>query len=196
MKAPSGRLSSIPGTSHRRNRGTGGPGGEARPSPGTTPAGAAGPDLEDGVEATVTIGPVSDALDKLQAEHRLIEALLGRGVSRNLPRLRRVLLSHARLEREVLHPALRRAAGDEVRLLLRAAGDGDEWTARLLDRLRRAPVEKKGGLARELRRVVEEHVRREEKDLYPVALRVLDRPSRVRLGERMDILQAEGRGQG
>ena len=68
-----GRRSGIAGTGGgRRNTGTGGPGGEARPSPGSSPPGT--PDLRRGVDATVTTGPISDALERLQAEHRELSA--------------------------------------------------------------------------------------------------------------------------
>src|SRR5439155_25033519 len=69
------RRSSIAGTGGGyRNTGRGGPGGEARPSPGSSPPGT--PDLRGGVEVTATTGPVSDAIERLQGQHREIAALL------------------------------------------------------------------------------------------------------------------------
>jgi len=114
-----GRRSGIAGTGGgRRNTGTGGPGGEARPSPGSSPPGT--PDLRRGVDATVTTGPISDALERLQAEHRELSALLSRS-SRVLPRVEAMLRKHARLEEEIFYPALRSAAGRDFEPVLSEA---------------------------------------------------------------------------
>lgn len=175
----------------RRNR-RAGPDADPRPSPGTKPPGAPG-DLHEGVEATVTTGPVSDALDKLSAEHRLMEALFQRGTARSLPRLQEAFAAHIRVEDEVLYPALRRAGGKELAPLLDRAVRAHTAAAALLDRLGRAPTAQRAPLTRELRRTFEEHVKEEETSVFPVALRVLERAERVQLGERMDLLQAETR---
>src|SRR5205814_433931 len=101
------RRSSIAGTGGgHRHTGLGGPGGEARPSPGTSPPGT--PDLRGGAEVTVTTGPVSDAVERLQSGHREIRALLDRG-TRSIERLAEALDRHSLEVEEVLYPALRAA---------------------------------------------------------------------------------------
>ena len=113
------RRSSIAGTGGgRRNTGGGGHGGEARPSPGTSPPGT--PDLRGGAEVTVTTGVISDAIERLQAGHREITALLARG-TRGLAPLTDAVRRHAQEEEEVFHPALRRAAGRGFATTLRTA---------------------------------------------------------------------------
>jgi Hemerythrin HHE cation binding domain len=181
------RRSSIAGTGGgRRNTGLGGPGGEARPSPGSSPPGA--PDLRDGVERTITTGPISDALERLQAEHRELSALLARS-SRALPRVEAVLRKHVRLEEEILYPALRSAAGREFEPVLAEAVRQHRAIDAALARLRGPDA---AGNRRpywnELRASVDEHVRQEEGPLFAEALRRLTRPERLRLGERMDLL--------
>jgi hypothetical protein len=173
-------------TSRRRRRAAAD--ADPRPSPGNITPGTR--DYREGAEATVTIGPVSDALDKLQAEHRLLEALFQRGTARSVPRLRDAFDRHVLVEDEVFHPALRRAAGKEAADLLDRAARAHEVAAGLLDRLEKAPAGQRARLSRALRQIVEEHVKVEEAEVHPVALRVLDRPERVRLGEEMDLLQA------
>src|SRR5262245_24447742 len=128
------RRSSIAGTGGgRRNTGRGGPGGEARPSPGSSPAGT--PGLRGGVERTMTTGPISDVLERLQAEHRELAALLSRS-ARALPRVERVLRKHTRLEEEIFYPALRSAAGRDFEPVLSGAVRQHRAIAAVLDRLR------------------------------------------------------------
>lgn len=181
------RRSSIAGTGGgRRNTGKGGPGGEARPSPGTSPPGT--PDLRGGVEVTVTTGPVSDAIERLQSGHREVAALLARG-TRVLVELAGALRRHAQEEEEVFHPALRRAAGRGFASTLTESVRQHRVIDRLLDDLRALPT----GPGRrqrfeELRARIEEHVRDTEATVFPEALRKLSRPDRLALGERMDLL--------
>jgi len=184
------RRSSISGTGGgHRNTGRGGAAGEARPSPGTSPPGT--PDLRDGAEATVTAGPVSDAIDRLQAEHREIAALLARG-SRSVARLADAMARHARQEQEVFYPALREAAGRTLAPVL----TGDVARHRAIERLLRDLPGLPAGAPRrqrfdELKVRIEEHVREVETAVFPEALRRLSRPQRVSLGERMDLLAQE-----
>ncbi len=181
------RRSSIAGTGGgRRNTGRGGPGGEARPSPGTSPPGT--PDLRSGPEVTVTTGPVSEAIERLQSEHREIAALLERG-TRALPRLQEALRRHAEQEEEIFYPALRKAAGRSFAPVLTEAVRQHRGIDRRLDALVAMAA---GGARRrefeELRARIEEHVRAEEGTVFPEALRRLTRPERLALGERMDLL--------
>lgn len=181
------RRSTIAGTGGgRRNTGRGGPGGEARPSPGSSPPGTT--DLRGGVERTITTGPISDALERLQAEHRELSALLARS-SRVLPRVEAVLRKHARLEEEIFYPALRSAAGREFEPVLGEAVRQHRAIGAALAKLRGPDA---AGHRRqywnELRACVDEHVRQEEGPLFAEALRRLSRPERLWLGERMDLL--------
>jgi hypothetical protein len=184
------RRSSISGTGGgHRNTGRGGEAGEARPSPGTSPPGT--PDLRDGAEVTVTTGPVSDAIERLQAEHREIAALLARG-SRSMARLADAMARHSRQEEEVFYPALREAAGRAVAAVLTEDVARHRTIERRLRDLRGGPA----GAARrqrfdELKARIEEHVRHLETAVFPEALRRLSRPQRVSLGERMDLLAQE-----
>jgi hypothetical protein len=181
------RRSSIAGTGGgHRNTGRGGPGGEARPSPGTSPPGT--PDLRQGAEATVTTGPISDAIERLQAGHREITALLARG-PRALGPLTEALRRHAHEEQEVFHPALRRAAGRGVAARVTESVRQHRVIERLLGDLGGLPT----GPGRrqrfeELRARIEEHFRDTESGVFPEALRKLTRPERLALGERMDLL--------
>ncbi|PYQ44200.1 MAG: hypothetical protein DMF77_07780 [Acidobacteria bacterium] len=181
------RRSSIAGTGGgHRNTGRGGPGGEARPSPGTSPPGT--PDLRGGAEVTVTAGPARDAIDRLQAEHREIAALLARG-ARSIGQLASVLVRHAVQEEKVFYPALREVAGRGFEPVLTHAIQQHRTIHRLLDDLHGRP----SGAGRrrwfdELRERIEEHMREAEATVFPEALRRLDRPQRVALGERMDLL--------
>jgi hypothetical protein len=181
------RRSSIAGTGGGyRNTGRGGPGGEARPSPGSSPPGT--PDLRDGAEVTVTTGPVSDAIERLQSGHREIVALLGRG-PRALGALTEALRRHAEEEQEVFHPALRRAAGRAVAAEVTESVRQHRVIERLLGDVGGLPT----GPGRrqrfeELRARIEEHFRDTETSLFPAALRKLSRPERLALGERMDLL--------
>jgi len=184
------RRSSISGTGGgHRNTGHGGPAGEARPSPGSSPPGT--PDLRDGAEVTVTTGPVSDAIDHLQAEHREIAALLERGLRAMAP-LAALMARHAVQEEEIFYPAVRRAAGRGVAAALTHAVQ----QRRAIDRLLREVAGQAAGAGRrqrfdELRARIEEHVREVETTVFPQALRCLSRPERVALGERMDLLVQE-----
>jgi hypothetical protein len=182
-----GRRSSIAGTGGgRRNAGRGGPGGEARPSPGSSPPGT--PDLREGAEVTVTTGPVSDAIERLQSRHREIAALLARG-TRSLPRLAEELDGHAEEEEEVFYPALRTAAGRRFAPILAEAVRQHRGIHHLMGELREMPA---GGARRrrfeELRARIEEHITEVEGTVFPEALRRLSRPQRLALGERMDLL--------
>jgi hemerythrin HHE cation binding domain-containing protein len=181
------RQSSIAGTGGgHRNTGRGGPGGEARPSPGTSPPGT--PDLRGGAEATVTTGPVSDALDRLQSQHREIAALLARGF-RALEPLAEALGRHAEEEEEILYPALREAAERRFAPVLIEAVRQHRGIDRLVEILRGLPPgPNRRQRFEELRARVEEHVREVEATLFPEALRRLTRPERLALGERMDLL--------
>jgi hemerythrin HHE cation binding domain-containing protein len=181
------RRSSIAGTGGgRRNVGLGGPGGEARPSPGTSPVGA--PDLRGGADRTMTTGPISDALERLQAEHRELAALLMRS-SRALPRVERVLRKHTRLEEEIFYPALRSAAGREFEPVLSEAMRQHRAIGAALAKLRGADAAAhRRQYWDELRECVQAHVRQEEGPLFAEALRRLSRPERLWLGERMDLL--------
>jgi hemerythrin-like domain-containing protein len=172
----------------RRRRAT--PDADPRPSPGNITPGTR--DFREGAETTVTIGPVSDALDKLQAEHRLLTAILQRG-TRSMPRLREAFERHIQVEDAVFYPALRRAGGKKTSALIDRADREHAAAAALIDRLATAPVAQRARLAHGLRETLEEHVRVEEQEIFPLALRVLPRPERVRLGEEMDLLQARER---
>jgi hypothetical protein len=181
------RRSSIAGTGGgMRNTGRGGPGGEARPSPGTSPPGT--PDLRGGAEVTVTTGPVSDAIERLQSQHRELEALLARGPGA-LARVARALERHAREVEEVFYPALREAAGRPVAPVLTEEVRRHREIDELVGVLRGLPA---GGARRkrfeELRARIAEYVRAEEDAVFPEALRRLSRPERLALGERMDLL--------
>jgi iron-sulfur cluster repair protein YtfE (RIC family) len=189
-RARSLRRSSIAGTGGgHRNTGRGGPAGEARPSPGTSPPGT--PDLRNGAEATVTTGPVSDAIDRLQAEHRELAALLERG-PRTVARLAAVMARHGAQEEEIFYPALRGAAGRAFAPVLAHTIRQHRTIDRLLRDLPRPTA---GAKVRqrfdELRARIEEHVREVETTVFPEALRRLSRPERVSLGERMDLLAQE-----
>lgn len=181
------RRSSIAGTGGgHRNTGRGGPGGEARPSPGTSPPGT--PDLRQGVDVTVTTGPISDAIERLQAGHREIIALLARG-PRALGALTEALRRHAEEEQEVFHPALRRAAGRAVAARVTESVRQHRVIERLLTDLAGLPT----GPGRrqrfeELRARIEERFRDTESSVFPEALRKLSRPERLALGERMDLI--------
>lgn len=181
------RRSSIAGTGGgHRNTGRGGPGGEARPSPGSSPPGT--PDLRGGAEVTVTTGPVSDAIDRLQAAHRAIGALLAGG-TRALGRLAAALEGQAREEEEVFYPALRHAAGRDFAPILTEAVRRHRALDRLLGELRSmAPGRVRRQRFDELRVRVEAHIREVEGTVFPEALRRLSRPERLALGERMDLL--------
>jgi len=185
------RRSSISGTGGgHRNTGRGGAAGEARPSPGTSPPGT--PDLRDGAEVTVTTGPVSDAVERLQAEHREIAALVARG-SRSIARLADALALHSRQEEDVFYPALREAAGRTLAPVL----TDDIARHRAIERLLRDLPGRPAGAPRrqrfdDLKARIEEHVREVETAVFPEALRRLSRPQRVSLGERMDLLAQEG----
>lgn len=184
------RRSSISGTGGgHRNTGRGGRGGEARPSPGTSPPGT--PDLRDGPEVTVTTGPISDAIERLQAEHREIAALLARG-PRALAPLAAAMSRHAMEEEEVLYPALRGAAGRTFAPVLTHTIAQHRTIDRLL---RDLPAQPAGAKRRqrfdELRARIEEHVHEVETAVFAEALRRLTRPERVSLGERMDLLTQE-----
>lgn len=181
------RRSSIAGTGGgRRNIGRGGPGGEARPSPGSSPPGT--PDLRAGVEVTVTTGPVSDAIERLQAEHREISALLARG-TRALPRLAEVLDGHAEEEEELFYPALRAATGRAFAPILAEAVRQHRGIHRLLGELRgMRPGAGRRQRFEELRARIEDHIGEVEQTVFPEALRRLSRPQRLALGERMDLL--------
>jgi hemerythrin HHE cation binding domain-containing protein len=181
------RRSSIAGTGGgRRNTGKGGPGGEARPSPGSSPPGT--PDLRGGVEVTVTTGPASGAIERLQSGHREIDALLTRG-PRSLAQLTGALARHAEEEEEVFHPALRRAAGRGFATTLTESVRQHRVIVRLVGELRQLP----SGPGRrqrfeELRARIEEHIRHTETIVFPEALRRLTRPERLALAERMELL--------
>src|SRR5947207_5031480 len=173
-----GRRSSIAGTGGgHRNTGRGGPGGEARPSPGSSPPGT--PDLRGGAEVTVTTGPVSDAIERLEAGHREILALLDRG-TRSIGRLAEALDRHALEIEEVLYPALREAAGRAFTAVLTDSRQGHRAIGRLLGELRRLPA---GGERRRrfdaLRARLREHLRQEDETVFPEALRRLSRPERL-----------------
>jgi hypothetical protein len=150
------------------------------------------PDLRDGAEVTVTTGPVSDAIERLQAQHRELAALLARG-SRSVARLTDVMARHRREEEELFYPALRAAAGRTVARFLAA----DPVRHRAIERLLRDwPGEPAGARRRQrfddLKAQIEEHVRDVETAIFPEALRRLSRSQRVSLGERMDLLSQEG----
>ena len=134
----------------------------------------------------MTTGPVSDAIERLQAEHREIAALLARG-SAGVPRLAAILATHAVEEEEVFYPAVR-AASREMRPVLAEAMRQHRQIDRLLEEVRALPA---GGARRarfaELRKRIGEHVRQEESVVFPEALRRLGRPERLALGERMDL---------
>ena len=183
------RRSSSSGTGGRRQPGRGKDAGDARPSPGTPPPGM--PDLRDGAEVTVTTGPVSDAIERLQAQHREIAALLARG-SRSVARLTDAMSRHRREEEELFYPAFRTAAGRTAAALL----TGDAARHRDIERLLRDWHGEPAGAKRrqrfdDLKAHIQEHVREVESAIFPEALRRLSRPQRVSLGERMDLLAQE-----
>jgi iron-sulfur cluster repair protein YtfE (RIC family) len=143
--------------------------------------------MRGGVEATVTTGPVSDAVERLQSGHREITALADRG-PRALAQLADALRRHADEEEEVLLPALRRAAGGELRAQLTDSVRQHRVIDRLLGELRELPTGPgKRQRFEELRARVEEHIRETEATVFPQALRTLSRPERLALGERMDL---------
>jgi len=185
------RRSSIAGTGGGHlNTGRGGPGGEARPSPGSSPPGT--PDLRGGAEVTVTTGPVSDAIERLQSEHREILALLDRG-TRAIPRVKEALEGHARELEEVFYPALREAAARDVAPVITDALVRQRAIARLLAELAGLPAGAERRRRFELLRTrVQDHFRQEEDTVFPEALRRLERPRRLELGERMDLLRQRG----
>ena len=136
----------------------------------------------------MTTGPISDALERLQAEHRELAALLARS-ARALPSVERILRKHARLEEEIFYPALRSAAGREFEPVLGEAVRQHRAIASALSKLRGADAAAhRRQYWNELRACVDAHVRQEEGPLFAEALRRLSRPERLWLGERMDLL--------
>src|SRR5262249_38389796 len=145
-------------------------------------------ELRSGVDRTMTTGPVSDALERLQAEHRELSALLARS-ARALPRVEKALRTHARLEEEIFYPALRSAAGPGFEPVLAEAVPPPRAIAAARARLRgTGAAAHRRQFWNDLRACVDEHVRQEEGPLFAEALRRLTRPERLRLGERMDLL--------
>jgi len=157
-----------------------------RPSRTLAPPGTRDP--RQGADDAVTTGPVSDAVERLQAGHRAIIALLARG-PRALGPLTEALRRHAEEEQEVFHPALRRAAGREMAARVTESVRQHRVIERLLGDLGGLPT----GPGRrqrfeELGARIEEHFRDTESSVFPEALRKLSRPERLALGERMDLL--------
>jgi hemerythrin superfamily protein len=105
-----------------------------------------------------------DAIQVLEADHRWVEALFQKGES-SVAEIVRELSIHAAIEEQVLYPALRQLPRGEA-LVERSLGE-HQRVKELLTQLEKGGDEHQS-LLHELRLAVEEHVREEESEVFPL----------------------------
>ena len=146
-----------------------------------------------------------DAIRLLEQDHETLRELLralsettnraAKGRRELLQRVGAVLRAHARIEEEIFYPAFARAARtNEQRKLLTEAYEEHRAAERLvLPDLEGSDVGSNvfGGRAKVLKDLVEHHAEEEERELFPVARRLLDRAKLLELGDRMQARKDE-----
>ena len=136
-----------------------------------------------------------DAVKMLLDDHKAVDGLFREfeklheaeeDTSKVIEVVRKALMLHSMLEKQVFYPAIREVAGEEEEELL----DEAEVEHRSVDDLlrvlgsRKLPEKKREANFTVLMEYVRHHVKEEENEMFP-RLRKLKRLSMARLGERM-----------
>ena len=144
----------------------------------------------------------TDAIALLKADHRKVEELFekfeaaGSGSKQKVAeQICNELKIHTMIEEEIFYPAFARAARtNEQRKLLTEAYEEHRAAERLvLPDLEGSDVGSNvfGGRAKVLKDLVEHHAEEEEREMFPVARRLLDRAKLLELGDRMQARKDE-----
>lgn len=142
----------------------------------------------------------SDAVKLLEKDHDRLRGLLKELVSDDEANMQRrtdlldaietELNAHTTIEEEIFYPAFRKAGGEKAAVMFYEAIEEHRAVNELiLPDVRKAGVETERftGRAKVLKELIEHHAREEEKDLFPLAEKVIDKDEMKRIAEAMRL---------